>query len=254
MAQMRSKKKRSGREDFMLVEQSKVEGGMLDQKTVMRIGKFFTHNIVSRLMYMIGRGKEADTYVAEAGIGIKERYVAVKIFRIETSSFGSRVAYMEGDPRFGRLKPGMFNIVNEWCKKEFGNLKIANSAKVHAPKPYMFNGNVLAMEMIGEDEKPAPQLRKVDLDDPEGVLETILSDMRKMYKNNLVHADMSEYNILMKEGVPYIIDFGQAVVLGHPNAELFLKRDVKNILYYFSRKYGIERSLMQTVDFITKGK
>ncbi len=254
MAQRRSKKKRSGREDFMLKEQSKVEGGMLDEKTIMRLGKFFTHNIISRLMYMVGRGKEADTYIAQSGLDIKKGYVAVKIFRIETSSFGARIDYIDGDPRFGKIKPGMFNLVNEWCKKEFSNLKIANEAKVHCPKPYMFNGNILAMEMIGEDDVPAPQMRKIDLEEPDKVLDIVLGDMRKMYQNNLVHEEMSEYNILIKGGTPYIIDFGQAVVLGHPNAEQFLKRDVKNILYYFYRKYGIERSQIQVMEYITKGK
>ncbi len=252
MARRVSKKKRSSREDYMLSEQFKVEGGMLDQKTMLRLGKFFTHNIVSRLLYMIGRGKEADTYIAEAGSVVDADFVAVKIFRIETSSFGKRIEYMEGDPRFGKLKPSMFNIVNEWCKKEYSNLKIAEIAKVHAPRAYMFNGNVLAMELIGEGEMPSKQLRRVELDDPEKVLDTILSDMKRLYKNNLVHADMSEYNVLMKDDTPYIIDFGQAVVLGHPNAMNFLRRDVANILDYFYRKYRIYKNHEEAVAKITK--
>lgn len=250
MARKVSKRKRSGREDFMLSEQIKVEAGMLDQRTILRIGKLFTHNIASRLMYMIGRGKESDIYLAEAGSAVKSKYVVVKIFRIETSSFGRRIDYMQGDPRFGSIKLSMFDIVNEWCKKEFSNLKIAEKAKVHAPKPYMFNGNVLAIELIGNDEKPAPQLRKVVLEDPEKVLSIILKDMKRLYSHSLVHADISEYNILMEDGMPYIIDFGQAVILGHPRASEFLERDLTNLLYYFSKKYGVGRDFDKTMGSI----
>jgi RIO kinase 1 len=65
--------------------------------------------------------------------------------------------------------------------------------------------------------------------------------MKKLYAAELVHGDISEYNILIKEGVPYIIDFGQAVVINHPNAGKFLERDVYNITSYFSKKYGIKK-------------
>ncbi len=57
----------------------------------------------------------------------------------------------------------------------------------------------------------------------------------------LVHADLSEYNILVKGKKPYLIDFGQAVVLKHPNASAFLERDIKNILQYFKKAYRIEK-------------
>jgi RIO kinase 1 len=60
-----------------------------------------------------------------------------------------------------------------------------------------------------------------------------------MYHVEIVHADLSEYNILMYRGLPYIIDVGQAVVLEHPSAYDFLKRDIHNIVLFF-RKYGIK--------------
>ena len=65
--------------------------------------------------------------------------------------------------------------------------------------------------------------------------------MRLLYKEaNLVHADLSEYNILIdpNDVTPILIDMGQSVTLEHPNAREFLNRDVQNILRFFSR-YGI---------------
>ncbi|MDE1850557.1 MAG: serine protein kinase RIO [Candidatus Micrarchaeota archaeon] len=240
MATRVGKKKRPSREKHMLREQLVIEEGIFDHRTIMKIEKLFTHKIVSRLLFLIAKGKEADVYLAEAGEEVDGDYVAVKIFRIETSSFYSRVDYMIGDPRFPKIKRSIFWIVNEWCKKEYGNLKIASHAKVHAPEPYYFNGNVLAIEFIGNGQRVAPQLKNIVLEEPEKVLKAILSDVRKLYQHELVHADLSEYNILMHDGTPYIIDFGQAVIDKHPNAMMFLRRDIYNITNYFRRKYQIE--------------
>ncbi|MDE1856127.1 MAG: serine protein kinase RIO [Candidatus Micrarchaeota archaeon] len=239
MAQRVSKRKRPSREKHMLKEQLVIEEGVFDNRTMLRIEKLFSHKIISRLGFLIAKGKEGDVYLADSGSAVKEDYVAVKIFRIETSKFFSRTEYMIGDPRFPKIKREIFWIVNEWCKKEYGNLKIADYAKVHAPKPYYFNGNVIAMEFIGSNGRVAPQLKNVVLEDPRKVFNTIITDVKRLYDNELVHADMSEYNILMRDGVPYIIDFGQAVVTQHPNAVEFLRRDVRNIVNHFNKKYGL---------------
>ncbi len=79
-------------------------------------------------------------------------------------------------------------------------------------------------------------------------LDSILEDIKKMYKAGLVHADLSEYNILMGD-VPYLIDFGQGVVKEHPHSMKFLERDVAIVLRYFERR-GINRDLKKTLDWI----
>ena len=250
MAQMLSKKKRPSRDKHMLKEQLKIEEGVFDRRTIMRIEKMFSHGIISSLQFLIAKGKEADVYLAEGGESINEDFVAVKIFRIETSSFYSRTDYMIGDPRFPKIKKAIFWIVNEWCKKEYGNLRIAAASKVHAPKPYYFNGNVIAIEFLGSDGRVAPRLKDVVVEEPKQVLKIIISDIKKLYQNELVHADISEYNVLIKEGTPYIIDFGQAVITKHPNAMAFLKRDVGNITRYFTRKYRFDANSEGAYDYV----
>ncbi len=250
MPMRRSKKKQHPREQFMLKEQLKIEEGVFDNRTMLNLEGLFTHGIISQLEFLTARGKESDVYIASAGERVKEEFVAVKIFRIETSGFANREEYIIGDPRFGRIKGGIFNIVNEWCKKEYGNLKIAESAGVHAPRPYFFRGNVLGMEFIGSDGMPAPMLKNAKLENPAKMLESILSDMRKLYANELVHADVSEYNVLVKDDAPYLIDFGQAVVLGHPNSASFLHRDVLNIIGYFRKRRGIEADQNDAYEYI----
>jgi len=105
------------------------------------------------------------------------------------------------------------------------------------------------MEFLGEGGLPYATMNMIG-PRSEKDLDSILKDMRKMYKAGLVHADLSEYNIMMGK-VPYIIDFGQGVVLEHPNSEKFLERDVLNILHYFA-KYGIKRDLEKTLKWIRK--
>jgi len=249
----RSRKKRSSREDYPFREQLKIEEGVFEPRTMLRLGKLFNKKIISSMEFITARGKEADVYIANSGDKVDKEFVIVKIFRLETSAFQSRINYVMGDPRFGKVKKSMYSIVNEWCKKEYGNLMVAEAAGVHAPTPYAFSGNVLAMEFIGDGGKPAGKLKDVKLAHPEAVLDQVIEDVKKLYSRELVHSDLSEYNILMKGETPYMIDFGQAVILEHPEAKRFLIRDIHNLLEYFRRTYGVRRNEEEVLAKVTEG-
>ncbi|MGC9099147.1 MAG: serine protein kinase RIO [Candidatus Micrarchaeia archaeon] len=253
MARKVSKRKRPDREEYMLKEQLKIEEGVFDTRTMLNLGKLFTHNIISTMHFIIARGKESDIYLADPGSEVKDELVVVKIFRIETSSFEKRLDYIIGDPRFGRIKKNMYSIVNAWCKKEYGNLKLAEIARVNAPAPYAAFGNVLAMQFIGKEGIPAKMLKETELTNPGEVFNEVINNIKKLYKVGLVHGDISEYNILINEGKPYLIDFGQAVVTAHPMASEFLKRDISNISSYFSKKYGVGADAEKIFEEIVKG-
>ncbi|MGD0729597.1 MAG: RIO1 family regulatory kinase/ATPase [Candidatus Micrarchaeaceae archaeon] len=256
MARRLGRRKRPLREKHMLVEQNKIDSGIFDDKTMIYLSKLYNKGVISKLNFITARGKEADVYIAEAGLSVKDaKYVIVKFFRIETTSFLKMSDYLVGDTRFSKIKLTKYSIIKTWCRKEMGNLRIAAKADVFAPKPYMSNGSILAMEFIGNDEGiPAPQLRNVVLQYPAQFVEIVIDQIKKLYEANLVHADLSEYNILVKDNKPYFIDFGQAVITKHPNAMLFLQRDVKNILQYFSKIYKIEKDYRQTMEYITELK
>ena len=250
MARRVSKRKQPDRDDFRVKEQWKIEEGVFDRKTMMNIEKVFTHGIVSRMIHIISKGKEADVYLAEAGEKVNEAYVVLKIFNQENTSFKRRTEYVKGDPRFDGVRADVRSIIRIWCRKEYGNLKIAEEAQVSAPKPYYFKGNVLAMQLIGDDGVPSPILKDIEIENPERVLDEIIENMKRLYSANLVHGDISEYNILIKDGMPFLIDIGQGVSLGHPKAGEFLERDVTNILYYFKKTYGVERNQEKVVSQI----
>ena len=75
---------------------------------------------------------------------------------------------------------------------------------------------------------------------PKQVFDELIDFVTRMYKKAyMVHADLSAYNILMYKNKPYLIDLGQSVLLEHPNAQEFLKRDISNLVTYF-KKYNIK--------------
>jgi RIO kinase 2 len=89
------------------------------------------------------------------------------------------------------------------------------------------------------------------LDDPDGFLDDILENVRETFRAGVVHADLSEYNIVVqKEGTVLLIDWPQAVEIGHPNAESLLERDVRNVLRFFQRKFRLDRSLESTLEYV----
>lgn len=104
MARRRSKEKQPSKEDYQLKEQLKIEEGIFDNRTVLRIGKLFNKGVVSSMEFIIARGKEADVYLANAGEKVGKDFVALKVFRLENARFQNRKKYIEGDPRFGKVK------------------------------------------------------------------------------------------------------------------------------------------------------
>jgi RIO kinase 1 len=160
--------------------------------------------------------------------------------------------YMLGDPRFANIRHTQKGIVFAWTQKEFRNLQRAAEVGVRVPEPYDAERNILIMEFIGKDGVAAPRLRDVKLEEPERIYQVIESYMVTLYQEaKLVHSDLSEFNILLYEGEPVIIDMGQSVLLDHPMSREFLVRDVKNVVKYF-KKLGVECSEEDLLAKITK--
>ena len=199
------------------------------------------------LDYPISTGKEANVFRAST----KEKdYLAVKIYRVETATFTNLKKYIIGDPRFKNITK-KYDLIDEWASKEFANLRICAKSEIHAPKPVLHQKNILVMEFLGYEGLPFPTLQDFGSLYPEEDLKQILEDIKKLYKNGLVHSDLSEYNIVITPNGPYFIDVGQAVILAHPKAEEFLERDVRNVLRYFN-KYKIKKDLDEVLKWIRK--
>jgi len=247
-----SKKKRPKREEKQLKEREKIDERIFTKELAITINDFIRRGVILSIDFPISTGKEADVYRATSGSKEYGDHVALKIYRIETTGFINMINYISGDPRFGKIKPTRKAIVFTWARKEFKNLTIAKEANVNAPKPYGVIKNVVAMEFIGENGIPASTLKQIGSQNPKEEFEEILQNIKKLYQHSLVHADLSEYNILMFKEKPYFIDFAQAVLTKHPKAEEFLQRDISNIIRFYS-KYGVNTTIKEALEFV-KGK
>ncbi len=183
-------------------------------------------------------GKEANLFHAIMNKNNTE--IAVKIYLISTANFNTMKDYILGDPRFQGIRHAKKDIILAWTKKEFKNLKRAMDADVRVPEPLTTERNILLMEFIGKDGIPMPQLKDAQFSREEAmhILNLIKEYIKRLYaRAKLVHADLSEYNILvdMNKMEPVIIDMGQSVLTSHFNAETYLRRDVSNIARFFRR-------------------
>lgn len=241
MALKLSKKKFPKREEKQVKESKKIEGVVFDRETIITISRLMATRVIKSLDYPVYEGKEAVVFRATSGDKLKIKpYVAVKIYKIETGNFQKMQKYIIGDKRFEGIKlTNKFKVLCTWAKKEFKNLILAKKAGVSVPEVVKVKDNLLIMEFLGE-EHPAPRLKDVDLTQPDVVCASIIEDMSKLKSINLVHSDLSEYNILFWRNKHYFIDMGQAVLTTHPNAEEFYERDLRNIKHYFEKKYKIK--------------
>lgn len=226
-------------------EKKRIIDKVLDDGVFRGLYKLMDRRIIMSLEGKIKTGKESHIFLALTPEG---KHVCVKIYMIETSGFQRMREYVAGDVRFSGVKNSKRPLVMAWCRKEYSNLSRAHDAGVRVPKPLGFMNNVLVMSFIGDEKNrvPAPSLSEVRLEDPEAFFRDLVKQAGMLYKDcELVHADLSEYNVLVHEGKPWIIDMGQSVLLSHPRAREFLERDVLNIVNYFNKKYFKEKPVSE---------
>jgi len=222
---------------------------VFDKSTLDTLGKLISDGVIDILDFPISTGKEGNIF---RGVKPDKKFVALKIYRTSNATFRHMSDYIMGDPRFKAVSKNRRDIVYEWTKKEYKNLEVLHEIGVKAPKPIKRINNVLVMEYIGDSNMPAPMLKDVVLRNPKKIFDTLINYILKMYKKaNLIHADLSMFNVLMHKNHPYIIDVGQSVLKEHPLAYDFLKRDIHNVVHYF-KKYGIIANEEQIYSNITK--
>jgi len=210
---------------------SKTEGEVFEKATLQSLWKLMSKGYISSFDFPISTGKEGNVFRAKRG----DEFIAVKIYRINTSTFRNISKYLMYDSLY-KVRKDRRSIIFAWAKKEFNMLKRLHSLKVRVPEPIANEGNVIVMEYIGTAEQPAPLLKDAAIENAENIFCKLAEYLRIMYRAGIVHADFSEYNVLIHENEAVIIDVGQTVGLDTPMAFEFLKRDVKNITRFF-RKY-----------------
>jgi RIO kinase 1 len=213
-------------------DQWKVQDDVFDEVTLLALYRLAHRKHLTTFGGPISTGKEGNVFYGEK----EGKPLAIKIYMIRTANFRAMTEYIDGDPRFAHVRRSRKEIIFAWTRKEFSNLKRARKAGIPVPEPYSFDRNILLMEFLGEGQAPFPQIREVELPEPDATYLEIVGFMELLFcKARLVHGDLSEYNILYGDR-PYLIDMGQAVTPDHPRALHFLARDIRNINRFFSDK------------------
>jgi RIO kinase 2 len=203
-------------------------------------------NVLEALGKPIGVGKESDVYDA---LTPKGNRVAAKFHRLGRISFRqTRRArgYIAERRHISWLYQSRLAAENE-----FQALLQLYPKEVSVPKPIFQNRHLVVMGLI----KGAPLSEYMRVPNPKSVLHEILRNVRQAYvKAGVVHADLSEFNIIIKpDGRLLIIDWPQYVTRDHPNVDFLLQRDVQNTLSYFRRKFKVELQIERVLEYV-KGK
>jgi len=238
--------KDKNKEEFRVIEE------VFDRLTLKGMQKLLSKGTIDRLHGVVKAGKEARVYYATDG---DDQELAIKIYYTHTAEFRKgMMQYIQGDPRFKRVRKNTRSMIYTWNQKEFNNLQLCEEAGVNSPRPIEFIRNILVMTFIGEDGIPAPLLRERAPENPQTFYEQVLEEMQRMWqKAGLAHGDLSEYNIMISDEKPVIFDVSQAMLTIHPMAEMLVERDIQNVNYNFKRLGAETRDPAELKEWITGG-
>lgn len=241
MNAIKCKKRRKDKADRATIER------VLDNRTIRIIDKLAARSKLFEFSGCISTGKEANIYTCRVCTNLNCKMVsseeeavvrgAIKIYQTSIMEFKSRIRYIDGEPRFKTFcTTNPRKLVKLWAEKEVRNLKRLNKAEIPSPMPIYLKNNVLIMTLIGDEECVAPRLRDAKIETPDEVYGQCVDIITRMYKIAcLIHADLSEYNLLYYKRTVFVIDVGQSVEISHKNGHDFLIMDIRNINNFFQR-------------------
>ncbi|KAJ2759483.1 Serine/threonine-protein kinase rio1 [Coemansia sp. BCRC 34490] len=228
---------------------------VLDPRTRIILFKLLNQGAIYEINGCISTGKEANVYHAVTENG---EHRAIKIYKTSILVFKDRDRYVSGEYRFrhGYSRHNPRKMVRLWAEKEMRNLKRLYNSGIPSPNPLILRQHVLVMDFLGSSDGVAyPRLKDATISASRfpKLYYQLVRDMRVLYNTcHLVHADLSEYNILYNNKKLYIIDVSQSVEHDHPYALDFLRHDCNNVNEFFRKRGNVRTmSLRRLFEFIT---
>lgn len=209
----------------------KTYGNVFDEFTNLNLFKLSSQGFFDHLVSTVKIGKESNVFSA---ITEDNTQIIVKIYRLENCNFNLMYDYIKADPRYIGLKKKKRQIIFSWTQREFRNLLIAREAGVNVPTPLKFMHNIILLEFIGNKD-PAPQLKDKMPSNPSNFYKKVIENYKKLIKAELIHGDLSQYNILNDDDEPVFIDFSQSTPLKSPRGKELLERDIQNLSNFFTK-------------------
>jgi RIO kinase 1 len=218
---------------------------------------FYDQGLISDVLALVKGGKEASVYCCEAhpatGLGL----LAAKVYRPRMFRSlrndrmyrqGREVLTPNGRPAgmqaqrvahaiLSKTAFGLQAAHTSWLMHEFTTLERLWEAGASVPRPIAASENAILMSYHGDEQMAAPTLNTVglSLDEVEPLFQEMLRNIDLMLQHDLVHGDLSAYNILYWQGELTLIDFPQVVNLrANDNARFIFQRDIQRTCEYFA--------------------
>ena len=217
-----------------------------------RFEHFLDEGLVTDVIRVVKTGKEASVFLCRAGAPTGRELAALKAYHpYERRDFRDDDLYRDGEyikehsvrkavakrSRFGREAYGGI-----WVNREWEALRDLSAAGAPVPSPIARTDDAILMSYVGDADQPAPQLRSVRPrpDEASELFRQVLRGIETMLAANVIHGDLSPYNVLVWRGRATVIDLPQAVdPRKNRFAEELLRRDVENVGRFFAR-LGVE--------------
>jgi RIO kinase 1 len=231
---------------------------------------FYDEGLITDVLALVKGGKEASVYLCEPNPATGLGLLAAKVYRPRMfRNLSNDRMYREGrevltsagrpaGKQAGTIARAIRNKTafglgaahTSWLMHEFMALELLYQAGAAVPLPVAPGDNALLMSYHGDERIAAPTLNTVDLEPEEAGLlfQEVLRNIDLMLQHDLIHGDLSAYNILYWEGEITLIDFPQVVNL-HANskARFILQRDIQRICEYFSQQ-GVDNDPAAIMD------
>jgi len=221
------------------------------------LASFYERGLIIDVLALVKGGKEASVYRCAAHPATGCEFLAAKVYRprmfrnLRNDKIyreGREVLTADGRPQgkqAGTIARAMRNKTpygleaahTSWLMHEYTTLETLHRAGGAVPKPFASGENALLMSYHGDSGAAAPTLNSVQVppDRAEQLLDEVLRNVDLMMAHNLIHGDLSAYNILYWEGEITLIDFPQVVNLhNNQHARFILRRDVQRTCEYFT--------------------
>lgn len=215
---------------------------------------FVDEGLIEEVIRPLKHGKEASVHLCRSAPRTGHELMALKLYHpLNRRDFRDESLYRDGEfiedrrarvalekkTRFGRQVQGGL-----WVQREWETLKRLERSAVPSPAPIASTDTAILMGYVGNMETAAPrihELRRQAGTDLEQLWDQIYAAIEGMLYRDLVHADLSPYNILVWDGLVTVIDFPQTVdAKKNSYAEDFLTRDVRRVGEWFARQ-GLDR-------------
>lgn len=210
--------------------------------------QYFDDGTIDAYERVLSEGKEAVVHVvSKSGSGGRVYYAAKVYKKREERGFKNRADYFVTQNMYKRramlavTKKSRFGRKVEeavWQNRETAYLEELIAAGADVPMLVKAGQDSFIMEYLGEGEDRALKLieAREEITDPRATFSRLLGNVELFLRCNIVHGDLSPYNVLYHRGRAVVIDFPQASdPRRNPNAQALLLRDLRNLCAFFAR-------------------